>query len=265
MKAGAASNESLPLTAMILAGGFGTRLRSVVSDRPKPLALVSGRPFLEILIESLARKGVRRFTILIGYMGEMIRDTRGAFARYDAEVDFVMEDKPLGTGGAVKNAAGHASEHTLLVNGDTFFDADLRALFDFHLDRGSLMTLSLTRVPDASRYGSVEVDSNGLITGFREKDEASPGPGLINAGMSILSRKFIEELPDKESFSMERDVLPEAVQKGWMYGFVSQGAFFDIGTPSSYEDFQAFVGSRRALQGDEHLEEGDAELMGGLK
>jgi NDP-sugar pyrophosphorylase family protein len=233
--------SSLPFTAMILAGGLGTRLRPVVSDRPKPLAAVCGVPFLEILVSLLARKGVRDFVLLTGYMGEMIENHfRGRFGS-QITVRFAREDKPLGTGGAVRHAADFATDPTLLVNGDTYLDGDLQALLRVHLEKGADVTLSLVRVEDVSAYGSVNVGAGGRVTGFSEKSPDLRGPGLINGGVSLLSRDFIRSLPPMESFSMERGVFPAAALSGKMYGIVQQGAFFDIGTPESYEAFKRFA------------------------
>jgi D-glycero-alpha-D-manno-heptose 1-phosphate guanylyltransferase len=235
------TNNHLPFTAMILVGGLGTRLRSVVSDRPKPLAMVGDVPFLQILIDSLVHKGVRDFVLLAGYMSNMIESSIGSRYQRKLNVRFSLEERPLGTGGAVRNAAGFATDPTLLVNGDTFFDADLGKLYDYHKGSKGEVTLSLLEVNDASRYGSVLVDSSGRITGFKEKAEGSSGVGLINGGLSFLSRDFILGLPEGESFSMERDIYPSFVQTGKMFGLMQQAPFFDIGTPESYEAFQRFV------------------------
>ncbi len=234
----------LPFAALILAGGLGRRLRSVVLDRPKPMAMVGGAPFLEILIDSLADKGVRRFVLLTGYKAEAIEDHFGAGYRSDSKIAFSREHSPLGTGGAVKNAEALATDPSLLVNGDTFFDADLRSLLQFHMDTGADVTLSLFKVEDVSRYGSVVVDLRGMVTGFREKDENVTEPGLINAGLSLLSKRLVNSLPDG-SFSMEREIFPSLVGSGKMFGLLQERPFFDIGTPESYEAFKLFIKDRR--------------------
>jgi NDP-sugar pyrophosphorylase family protein len=238
-------DAALPFTAMILAGGLGKRLRSVVSDRPKPMANVWGAPFLEILIESLADKGVRQFVLLTGYKGEAIEEHFAGCCRSDVRIFFSHERSPLGTGGAVKNAEAFATDPSLLVNGDTFFDADLDSLLQFHIDTGAEATLSLFKVEDVSRYGSVVVDRKGMVIGFREKDEGVRAPGLINAGFSLLSMGLISSLPNGP-FSMEREIFPSLVGSGKMFGLVQERHFFDIGTPESYEAFKLFMKDRRA-------------------
>jgi D-glycero-alpha-D-manno-heptose 1-phosphate guanylyltransferase len=239
------TDAALPFTALVLAGGLGKRLRSVVSDRPKPMADVRGAPFLEILIDSLADKGVRQFVLLTGYKGEAIEEHFAAGYRSDVRIIFSHERSPLGTGGAVKNAEAFATDPSLLVNGDTFFDADLESLLQFHKDAGAEATLSLFKVEDVSRYGSVVVDGKGMVVGFREKDEKVSEPGLINAGLSLLSKRLISSLPGG-SFSMEREIFPSLAGSGKMFGMLQERPFFDIGTPESYEAFKLFMKDRRA-------------------
>jgi D-glycero-alpha-D-manno-heptose 1-phosphate guanylyltransferase len=236
----------LPFNALILAGGLGKRLRSVVADRPKPMAMIGGTPFLEILIDSLAEKGVRRFVILTGYKGEAIEEHFRTGYRGDVTIVFSRERTPLGTGGAVKNAEMFATDPSLLVNGDTFFDADLGRLLQFHADTRAEVTLSLFEVEDVSRYGSVVLDPRGMVVGFREKDEGAAEPGLINAGLTLVSKRLISSLPSGP-FSMEREIFPSLVRSGKMFGLLQKRTFFDIGTPESYEAFNSFIRGRRKL------------------
>ncbi len=236
-------SAGLPLSALILVGGLGQRLRPVVSDRPKPMAPVQGIPFLEILINSLADKGLRKFVLLTGYKGEAIERHFGAVHGNDVTIAFSRERSPLGTGGAVKNAEAFATDPTLLVNGDTFFDADLGSLLRFHADTGAEVTLSLFKVEDVSRYGSVVIDGQCAVVGFREKDVNINEPGLINAGLSVLSKRLISGLPDGP-FSMEREIFPSLTGSGKMFGLLQERPFFDIGTPESYEAFKSFMADR---------------------
>lgn len=235
---------ALPVTALILAGGLGTRLRSVVSDRPKPMALVNDIPFLELLVESLAGKGVRRFVVLTGYLGSDIEKHFRERRHGDVEMEFSREEMPLGTGGAVKNAEEFASDPSFLVNGDTFFDGDIEELLKYHSEKKASVTLSLLAVEDVSRYGAVVVDDEGRIKGFHEKDVQKGGPGLINAGLSLLSKEFIMSLPNRMAFSMEKEIFPSFASSGKMFGLAQIRPFFDIGTPESYEAFKRFVSER---------------------
>jgi D-glycero-alpha-D-manno-heptose 1-phosphate guanylyltransferase len=238
----------LPFAAMILVGGFGTRLRSVVSDRPKPMALVGEKPFLEILVDSFASKGVRDFVMLAGYKSDMIRQHFEMRQYHDVNIRFSPEHVPLGTGGSVRNAAKFATDPTLVANGDTFFDADLEKLFRYHKDNRAEVTLSLVRVEDVSRYGAVVPDGQGRVIGFTEKGEGGTGPGLINGGLSLMSRDFIMGLPDGVPFSMEREIFPSLARSGRMFGLAQERPFFDIGTPESYAAFQSFAGVQGRLK-----------------
>jgi D-glycero-alpha-D-manno-heptose 1-phosphate guanylyltransferase len=231
--------HELPFCAFILAGGLGTRLRPVVADRPKPMAAVGKVPFLEVLIESLAFKGVRNFVLLTGFRSEMIEDHFRGPNRNRINIRFSREEIPLGTGGSVKNAERFATDPTLLVNGDTFFDADLDSLQSFHAEKRAQVSLSLRKVDDVSRYGSVIIDDDSRITGFSEKKIAG-GPGLINAGLSLLAEDFVRALPDG-SYSMEQEIFPKMLHSGGMFGLSQKGAFFDIGTPESYQAFNDFI------------------------
>jgi D-glycero-alpha-D-manno-heptose 1-phosphate guanylyltransferase len=226
-------------TAFVLAGGLGTRLRPVVMNLPKPMAMVGGKPFIQILVDTLRKKGVRDFVLLTGYKGEIIEDYFSKPSCGQIDIKFCRESKPLGTGGAIGNAAQWATDPTLVVNGDTFFDLDLEKLIMFHESKGAAVTLSLAQVGDAGRYGSVSIDGNGTITGFHEKDPGIRKPGLINAGVSLLARRFIDSLPSVTGFSMEEEIFPGLSKSGAMAGLVQDCSFFDIGTPESY---QAFIG-----------------------
>jgi D-glycero-alpha-D-manno-heptose 1-phosphate guanylyltransferase len=237
----------VPLTAMILVGGLGTRLRPVVSDRPKPMAMVQNVPFLEILVNSLAKKGVKDFVLLTGYRAEIIEDHFLGRSLNGLTLRISHEEFPLGTGGAVKHAAEFASDPSLLVNGDTFFDADIKKLCAFHEEMKGEVTLSLMAVDDVRPYGSVCLDEDGMITGFIEKGGGSGGPGLINGGLSLLSRGFIAALPDDAPYSMEQDIFPSLAREGKMFGLFQDRPFFDIGTPESYRAFERFVQQHRDL------------------
>ncbi len=220
------------LDALILCGGLGTRLREVVTDRPKGLADVRGRPFLDLLIDRLARHGLRRFVLCTGYRGEQIA------ARYarrtDAEFVVSLEEQPLGTAGALRLAATHLRSDPLLVlNGDSFCEVDYEALRAFHEDKRA--TLSIVVVPPGERddAGNVALADDGAITSFSEKSGRGERTS-INAGIYLMHRSLVDALPAHTSLSLERDVFPEAVRRGGCYGFRVPGPVVDIGTPERY-------------------------------
>ena len=220
--------------AIILAGGFGTRLRSVVSDLPKPMAPVAGRPFLSYLLDDLARQGYRHVVLATGYMHERVEEHYGHEYRGIA-LDYARELTPLGTGGAIVNGMQHCTEkHVTVLNGDTLFRVDHTPLLDTDSGSGRLALL-LRHVPDAGRYGAVEVNNEGLVTRFREKDPLA-GAGLINAGIYRMQHSLLDNHPAGEQFSFEKEVLQPLHEP--VRAFAVDGYFIDIGIPDDYRRAQ---------------------------
>lgn len=220
------------VTAVILAGGVGSRLRSAVSDRPKGLAEVDGRPFLAFVLEQLARAGVQRVVLCTGHLGMQIRAAFGTDFR-GMRVSYSHEEAPLGTGGALRLAVDAVGDRTLLVlNGDSFCEVDLEAARRDFERCGRNPTLVLSWQADTTRYGRVECDAAMRITAFEEKG-ARGGAGWINAGIYFVDRPLVEAIPTGRPVSLERDVFPEWISRV-LRGFPTQGRFLDIGTPESY-------------------------------
>ena len=219
-------------TALVLAGGLGTRLRQAVSDRPKVMAEIGGRPFLTYLFRKLEKAGVGRVVLCTGHMGEMISDGFGrAYGRLG--LDYSRETVPLGTGGAIRHALDQLDSTTVLVmNGDSYCDVDLHALGEFHRSRGARATVVLVKSADSGRYGRVRTDSRGRIVGFAEKT-ATGGSGWINAGIYLLNREWIASIPEGKRVSLEREMFPSWIGLG-LYGFCSDRPFIDIGIPEDY-------------------------------
>jgi NDP-sugar pyrophosphorylase family protein len=233
------------LSAAILAGGLGTRLRPVVADRPKVLAEVAGRPFITYLLDQLVSAGLREAVLLTGYRGDQVMEALGERYR-GLRLRYSQEEAPLGTGGALRAGLDYLrGEDVLLLNGDSFCDLDLPALGRFHACRGSGVTLALARVLDTSRYGRVRLGMVDQVIDFEEKRH-SDGPGWVNAGVYLLSRRLVEALPDRPT-SLERDVLPRWVAAGKVFGYRQEGPLLDIGTPESYALAEAFLGERWAF------------------
>lgn len=220
--------------AIVLAGGLGTRLRSVVSDVPKVLAAVNGRPFLDILLEFLARTGtVRRVVLAVGYMAEQVMERYEKSGSRPYEIRFSVEDHPLGTGGAAKKAmALTTSSDVLILNGDSYLDLNVEQMLDDHQRRARGMTVALRRVDDVSRYGRVELDKAGKITCFVEK--GAKGGGFINGGIYICRREVFDRVEPARALSIETDIFPRLAAEGMLFGFMSEGRFIDIGVPESY-------------------------------
>lgn len=230
------------IEAIILVGGKGTRLQSTVSDRPKPMAIVAGKPFLEWLILSLCEQGVRNVILCTGYMGEMVEEYFADGSKWNLQVRYSHETFPLGTGGAVRNAFDLIQgDRFLVLNGDSYCRFDIDSMEGIHNSKSALATMWLVKMNDCSRYGSVILDNNGIIQSFSEKSLIS-APGLINAGIYLLERQLIEPIEKGRMISLERDIFPHIVGKG-LAGVVGGGVFVDIGTPESYASAEEILKS----------------------
>jgi NDP-sugar pyrophosphorylase family protein len=220
------------ITAVILAGGLGTRLRSVVSNIPKVMAKISNRPFLTFLLEQLILAKAREVVLCTGFMTDKIQEILGDTYK-SLKIVYSIESQPLGTGGALRLALPcFNSDPILVMNGDSFVNTDLTAYVEWFFTKEHQASLLLVNVPDTGRYGKVIVAEDGLLLGFKEKASNS-GPGWINAGIYILKKSLVASIPADRSFSLEREFFPSLVGKG-LYGFCSSGTFIDIGTPESY-------------------------------
>ena len=226
------------ISAVILAGGFGTRLQSVVSDRPKVLAEVSGKPFLTYLLDQIASAGLRNVVICVGYMAEKIQDCLGE-TYGPLHISYSREAEPLGTGGALRLALSHVSSDAVLVmNGDSYIDIDLSGYVSWFFQKKCKAALLLTKVPDTARYGRVVQDEDESIVAFEEKQEGS-GAGWINAGVYLIERSLIASIPIEMPYSLEREFFPPLAGTG-LLGFCTEGRFIDIGTPEAYAQTEAF-------------------------
>lgn len=224
------------LPCLILLGGLGTRLRSVSGDLPKPMVEIAGHPFLEYVIRWLQVSGIRKLILCVGYRAEKIQEFFGDGSRLGVQLAYSEEAKPLGTWGAIRQAAGLVSEPDFLVlNGDSWLEVDLRKLLQFHKSRRSLIAVAAVEVADASRFGSLRVGPNDAIQAFVEKDGIS-SPALVNGGVYVFSRKMLALAPATAS-SLEKDVFPALLSRG-MYAMPTRGFFIDIGIPEEYQRLQ---------------------------
>jgi NDP-sugar pyrophosphorylase family protein len=235
--------------ALILAGGAGTRLRSVVSDRPKPMAEVGGRPFIEYLLAQVANAGIGEAILLVGYQAESFEDHLGDGERIGINVRYSREREPLGTGGAIRNAAPMLSgDRWLVLNGDSLFDISIPALIDRHVASDAVATLALARVADAARYGSVTVAPDGSVTAFVEKSQVT-ATNYINGGVYMIERPVLHQIPADRPVSFEREVLPQLVGSG-LHAEPFEGYFIDIGVPDDFARAQADAGFLARLVSD---------------
>lgn len=224
-------SETIIEEAIIVAGGFGTRMRGVLKDIPKPMADINGKPFLDYLIKSLAGKGIKRFILSLGYKADYIKNYFQNHELKDSII-YSVENEPLGTGGGIKKALnGTGGKNLLVANGDTFFDVDIQKEADFHNSNNSDVTLALKKMDNCSRYGVVKINDMMQITGFEEKKEGLKG--YINGGVIVINRNILNGMPER--FSFEKDFLTHQFSKLKMYGYPFDGYFIDIGVPEDYE------------------------------
>jgi D-glycero-alpha-D-manno-heptose 1-phosphate guanylyltransferase len=226
------------MQALILAGGAGTRLRSVLGENlNKPMAPIAGKPFLEYLVMRLHKQGIDDIVLCIGYKAALIESYFGRGERWGVRLTYSRETELLGTGGAVKLAEDllHGNEF-MVLNGDSFFDVDLADLARFHHKVGATATLALAHVSNAQRFGAVRLDEECRIIGFTEKD-SEPRPGLINGGIYLLARDALSLIPQGQVCSLEREVFPLLMARN-LYGRPYEKYFIDIGVPADYERLQ---------------------------
>lgn len=223
--------------AIVLAGGLGTRLRSVVTDLPKPLAPVHGQPFLAYVLDALSRQGIRRVVLATGYRGDQVEATMGHIWK-DMEVIYSHEAEPLGTGGAIMRAVRHIEGSQFFVlNGDTFVKLDYADFDRASAEQGVRLGIALAKVDDIARYGAVELRDH-RVHGFVEKGQA--GPGYINAGIYWVDKGLLDIMPDAHRFSFESDVLVPFSRSEPVMAFTQTSRFIDIGVPEDYARASAF-------------------------
>ena len=223
--------ENIP--ALLLVGGLGTRLQSVLPSTAKPLAPVGNAPFLRLLVRQLRSYGIRHLIMCSGHLAAQVQAEFADGQDLDVEIEYSKESRPLGTAGAVKFAAGYLSgvSDFLVMNGDSFLELDFRQFLSFHRAHGGIMSMAVRKVPNPARYGTVQSDAKNRVTGFVEKSE-NHGPGLINGGVYIFKRAVLQQIPDGPA-SLEKDVFPNLLQSG-VYALEQSGMFIDIGTPEDY-------------------------------
>jgi mannose-1-phosphate guanylyltransferase len=235
--------------AIVLVGGEGTRLRPLTDTIPKPLIPLVDRPFLHHVLDHLGRHGVEEVILSSSYLEE-------AFASFVRErggrpaITWIGEEAPLGTGGAVANAARHLDETFLVLNGDILTDLDLTGLVSRHRRAGADATIAVAEVEDARPYGLVDVDEDGRVRRFREKP-AEPVPGFVNAGTYVLQPAAVEGIPETRAVSIELEVFPRLIESGaQVFAFVSRGYWMDVGTPEKYlqATFDALEGRIRGMR-----------------
>ncbi len=227
------------MQAIVLAGGFGTRLRSVVADRPKPMALINNKPFLEYILDKLNSEGFNKVVLAVGYMHEFIENHfKNRYKNLD--VIYSIEDEPLGTGGCIKKAFDYIDEeYAYVLNGDTYFDIDL-----VNMKTKSSIMIACKYFENFSRYGKVIIENNKIIS-FKEKEENQTG--YINAGIYLMKKDIFEGYNLSTKFSLENDFFNKYMDKLSIDAYQSDNYFMDIGIPEDYKAFEEDMKMDKAL------------------
>nr|WP_281355347.1 nucleotidyltransferase family protein [Candidatus Methylobacter favarea] len=217
---------------LILAGGFGTRLKSVVPDLPKTLADIHGKPFLWWLLRQLENEGAKDIYLSVGYLHEHIQSFFGSKFN-QVNLHYIIEAEPLGTGGAILNACQQIPEQEMVIlNGDTLAMINLRQFIEFASDYSSRLFMAVAKVNDSGRYGTILLNDNQQITGFAEKGKM--GPGLINAGVYLLDKSLFNAFDLPQKFSFETDLLAKHIHQLDLIAYDQVADFIDIGIPEDY-------------------------------
>jgi D-glycero-alpha-D-manno-heptose 1-phosphate guanylyltransferase len=229
------------MEAIVLAGGLGTRLRSVVQNVPKPMADINGKPFLEYLLEYLYKNQIKKIILSVGYKWQIIKDYFGKSYK-DMEIIYSIEDEPLGTGGAVKKALSFVeNDEFFLLNGDTFFNIKLNHLDEFMKKNNSHIVISLKQMKNFDRYGVIETDKNGKVTAFKEKEYKKEGN--INGGIYLIKKNIFDNFILPKKFSFE-NFLTENVNNLQIFAKSFDSYFIDIGIPEDYEKAKRYFSEK---------------------
>jgi mannose-1-phosphate guanylyltransferase len=228
------------VTAVILAGGQGTRLRPLTLTRPKPVVPLLNVPFLAYQLALLRRHGIRDIALSCSHMVEAVQQAMGDGSAHGVRLSYAVEVAPLGTGGGVRNAAALVGDLVAVLNGDVLTDLDLGAMLAFHRSRGAAATIYLTRVADPSAYGLVELEDDGRVRRFVEKpDKSQITTDAINAGVYLLDRGLLDRIPTDRPVSIEREFFPGLLRdRVPFYGWVASNYWLDIGDPARYRQGQ---------------------------
>lgn len=230
------------MQAVVLAGGRGTRLQSVVQDVPKPMAPVNGRPFLEFVLNGLKGSGFTEVVLSVGYKRNIIMKHFGADYA-GMQILYAVEDEPLGTGGAIRLALEQVPPGPVFVlNGDTLLSLDYHAMLECHQGSGARLSIAAARLLDVCRYGTLEVNG-GWVQSLVEKGRT--GPGLINAGTYLMDSGLLSGITPGSAFSFEKEILEPMAKTGSIAAFVTDGYFIDIGIPEDYFRVQNELGGAR--------------------
>lgn len=219
------------MQAVIMAGGYGTRLRPLTNRIPKPMVPIIDKPLIGYLVEHLREQGIKDIILTLGYKPEVILDYLGDGKRYGVNIRYVIEREPLGTAGGVKNVSDMLEDTFLVLSGDAFTNIEVDAMLDYHYVKGGLLTMAVKKMDDVKEYGVVKLNENNKVVDFVEKPLVSREK-CVNTGIYILEPEVLDIIPNNEKYDFARDLFPRIIDN--MYGYEMQGYWSDIGTLSSY-------------------------------
>ena len=228
------------ITAVVLCGGLGTRLREVLPNKPKILAEINGVPFVYYLLRKIEKTGCRKVILCTGYLAEQVENILGNKYR-ELTIVYSKESNPIGTGGALRNAKQLiATNYALVMNGDSFVECDFRDYYNWHIKVGAKLSMIVKEISDTSRYGSLSLSAESRITEFQEKICNYKREGkFINVGVYLMDHRILEKIPRKLPISLEKEVFPKLLSDS-VFGYRIDGRFIDIGTPRSLAEAQEY-------------------------
>src|SRR3989338_10339275 len=230
------------MQALILAGGFGSRLMPVVNDRPKIMADIDGKPFLELLIRYLQKQNVNEIVLALGYLSEYIKNYFQDGKQYGVNIKYSVESFPLGTGGAIINAEKLLKKEFIVLNGDTFLDVDFNKISEFHKHNKADITVMVTKKGEKTGRGLVGIDDHFRMISFQDGQEvAKNNKSYTNAGIYLMNKKLCSFIKKDEKISLEKEIFPSIVSKIKMFALISENEYIDIGIPERYHKAQTLL------------------------
>lgn len=238
----------MPTDVIILCGGLGTRLRSVVKNVPKPLADINGKPFLDVLIDHISlNKNVGKIILAAGYKGEQIKKRFTSEPNNRKKIEVIIENEPLGTGGAIRNSLSNINtDNFIVINGDSFINQSLDELISYHLTSKKKITITIKHKKNTARYGLIELDKTDMtVNKFLEKDDTNQA-GYINSGIYVMDKKWASKNLVEKVFSIE-EKFQDIIEEESINCFLSNANFIDIGTVKSYNEAQTFFNQQEHI------------------
>lgn len=233
------------MQAAIMAGGPGARLKSVISEIPKPMAPVLGKPFLERLILMLKEKGIYRFVFCVGHLAHKIEEYFGDGKKFGVEIKYSYEDTPLYSAGALKKAENLLDENFFMINGDDYADMDYKTIFSRHKENAALITIAGKKINDQTKGVShTFISEDEKVTNYYSDANESPG-NAGGTGVFLINKELLKNLKEGTPISLEKDLIDKHVKQGKVFSFISDSYFIDIGTPENYEKFIQDIKEKR--------------------